>query len=121
MPSTSASCLEFPIISRNSYIFGYTLLAFHWTNRKPLGRSPPNLQLSFTVSSSANGICDATTDDVSAAGSIVVTADGIETFSNEVSCGTYRDAVTDATVDLALITPNLDDYSRVSWYGRYLY
>ena len=60
------------------------------------------------MSSSASGICVAANADVSAACCIVVAADGIDTFSNEVSGGTNGDAVIVATVDLALIKPNLD-------------
>ena len=52
--------------------------------------------------------CVAANADVSAAGSIVVAADEIDTFSNEVLCGTHGDAVTVATVDLSLIKSNLD-------------
>ena len=49
------------------------------------------------MSSSANGIGITANADVSAAGSIVVTAGGIDTFSNEVSCGRNGDAVIVAT------------------------
>ena len=70
MPSTPASGLEFPIISRNSSLLGCTMRAFHLTNPKSLGRYPPNLKFLFTVSSSPDGI-------VIAADAVVATADGI--------------------------------------------
>ena len=56
---------------------------------------------SFTVSSIANGICFAANADVSA-------GEGRRTFSNFVSCSTTGDAVTVATVNMALIEPNAD-------------
>ena len=96
------------ITFRVSHYKSQSLRAFDLTNPKPLGRSSPNVQLSFTVSSYANGMCVAANADVSAAASIIVTADGIDTFSNEISCGTNGDAVTVDTVDLALIKMNLD-------------
>ena len=61
------------------------------------------------MSSSTNGICVAAANaDVSATVSIVVADDWTDTFLNEVLCGTNGDAVSVATVDLALIKPNLD-------------
>ena len=97
MPSTSVWRLEFHIFNHNSSIFGYTPRAFHWTNRKPLGGFTSNLQLTFTLSSSASDTCVAANADVSVAGSIVVTAARIDTFLTDVSCGTNWDVVTDAT------------------------
>ena len=63
---------------------------------------------SFTVLSSANGICVAANADVSASGSIVVAAERIGTFSKYVSSGTTGDAATVPTADLAMIEHNSD-------------